>query len=34
MQRRSVLLLIKSADDDPGTFTGLASVFDKPRPRQ
>ena len=28
MQRKSVPLLIKSADDDSGTFTGLASVFD------
>ncbi len=28
MQRKSVPLLIKSADDDTGTFTGLASVFD------
>ena len=27
MQRKSVPL-IKSADDDSGTFTGLASVFD------
>ena len=33
-QHKSVPLLIKSADDDSGTFTGLASVFDKPRPRQ
>ena len=28
MQRKSVPLLIKSADDDSDTFTGLASVFD------
>ena len=28
MQHKSVPLLIKSADDDSGTFTGLASVFD------
>jgi hypothetical protein len=28
MQRKSVPLLIKNADDDPGAFTGLASVFD------
>ena len=28
MQRKSAPLLIKGADDDSGTFTGLASVFD------
>ena len=28
MQHKSVPLLIKGADDDSGTFTGLASVFD------
>ena len=28
MHRKSVPLLIKGADDDSGTFTGLASVFD------
>ena len=28
MQHESVPLLIKSADDDSGTFTGSASVFD------
>lgn len=28
MQRKSVALSIKSADDETGTFTGLASVFD------
>ncbi|BBX16956.1 HK97 family phage prohead protease [Mycolicibacterium duvalii] len=28
MQRKSVALSIKSADDQTGTFTGLASVFD------
>lgn len=28
MQRKSVALSIKSVDDDTGTFTGLASVFD------
>ena len=28
MQHKSVPLLINSADDDSGTFTGLASVFD------
>ncbi len=28
MQHKSVPLLIKSADDDSGTFTGLASVLD------
>ena len=28
MQHKSVPLLIKGADDDLGTFTGLASVFD------
>ena len=28
MQHKSVSLLIKSADDASGTFTGLASVFD------
>lgn len=28
MQRRSVALSIKAADDQTGTFTGLASVFD------
>ena len=28
MQHKSVPLLIKSADDDSGTFTGLAWVFD------
>ena len=27
MQRKAVPLLIKSANDDSGTFTGLASVF-------
>ena len=34
MQHKSVPLLIKGADDDSGTCTGLASVFDKRRPRQ
>ena len=28
MERKSVALQIKSADDQTGTFTGLASVFD------
>jgi hypothetical protein len=28
MQHKSVPLLIKSVDDDSGTFTGLAWVFD------
>ena len=28
MQRKSVALSIKTADDEAGTFTGLASVFD------
>jgi len=28
MQHKSVPLLIKSADDRGGAFTGLASVFD------
>ena len=28
MQHKSIPLLIKSADDDSGTFTGLASVVD------
>ena len=28
MQHKSIPLLIKSDDDDSGTFTGLASVFD------
>ncbi len=28
MQRKSVPLLIKNADDDSDTLTGLASVFD------
>jgi HK97 family phage major capsid protein/HK97 family phage prohead protease len=28
MQRKSVPLVVKSADDESGTFTGLASVFD------
>lgn len=28
MQRKSVALSIKTADDETGTFTGLASVFD------
>ena len=28
MQRKSAPPLIKAADDDSGTFTGLASVFD------
>ena len=27
MERKSVALTIKSADDETGTFTGLASVF-------
>jgi HK97 family phage prohead protease len=30
MQHKSVPLLIKGADDDSGTFTGLASVFVNP----
>ena len=28
MQHKAVPLSIKSVDDDAGTFTGLASVFD------
>ena len=28
MHHKSVPLLIKGADDDSGTLTGLASVFD------
>ena len=32
MQHKSVSLRIKGADDHSGAFTGLASVFDKPRP--